>query len=112
MADNFTFVTFITSWKAYQDHLAEALATLTAEQLALRAAPGLRSVGENVLHIMGCRVYWFTEVLGEDGGADAAIAVERRATGPMRAGTRSAGDRRARLHWSRTGPGPRPHLAA
>jgi uncharacterized damage-inducible protein DinB len=66
--DNFTLTTFYTSWKAYQDHLQEALAPLTTEQLALRAAPGLRSIGENALHIIGCRVYWFTEFLGEDGG--------------------------------------------
>jgi uncharacterized damage-inducible protein DinB len=67
MADNFTLATFITSWKEYQDHLAVAVASLTAEQLTLRAAPGLRSVGENALHIVGCRMFWFTEALGEDG---------------------------------------------
>ncbi|HEY7022657.1 MAG TPA: DinB family protein [Ktedonobacterales bacterium] len=66
--DNFTLATFINSWKEYQDHLAEALATLTTEQLALRAAPGLRSVGENALHIVGCRMFWFTEALEEDSG--------------------------------------------
>jgi hypothetical protein len=44
--DNFTRTTFYTSWKAYQDHLTQALAPLTTEQLALRAAPGLRSIGE------------------------------------------------------------------
>lgn len=66
--DNFTLTTFYTSWKAYQDHLKAALAPLTAEQLALRAAPGLRSVGENAMHIVGCRTFWFTEFLGEDGG--------------------------------------------
>jgi uncharacterized damage-inducible protein DinB len=65
--DNFTLTTFYTSWKAYQDRLEAALAPLTAEQLALRAAPGLRSVGENALHIVGCRVFWLTEFLGEDG---------------------------------------------
>jgi uncharacterized damage-inducible protein DinB len=68
--DNFTLATFSTSWKAYQDRLTAALAPLTAEQLALRAAPGLRSIGENALHIIGCRTYWFTEFLGEDGGAE------------------------------------------
>ena len=71
MADNnFTLTTFTTSWKEYQDHLAAALAPLTAEQLALRAAPGLRSVGENALHIVGCRMFWFTEALSEDGGEE------------------------------------------
>ena len=68
--DNFTLTTFSTSWKAYQDHIKAALAPLTADQLALRAAPGLRSIGANALHIIGCRVYWFTEFLGEDGGEE------------------------------------------
>lgn len=66
--DTFTLTTFYTSWKAYQDHLKDTFAPLTAEQLELRAAPGLRSIGENALHIVGCRMYWFTEFLGEDGG--------------------------------------------
>ena len=66
--DNFTLTTFYTSWKAYQDHLTAALAALTAGQLVLRAAPGLRSIGENALHVIGCRTFWFTEFLGEDGG--------------------------------------------
>jgi len=68
--DTFTLTTFYTSWKAYQDHLTEALAPLSAEQLALRAALGLRSVGENALHIVGCRMYWFTGFLGEHGGEE------------------------------------------
>ncbi len=68
--DNFTLTTFSTSWKAYQDHIKGALAPLTAAQLAMRAAPGLRSIGENALHIIGCRMYWFTEFLGEDGGEE------------------------------------------
>jgi uncharacterized damage-inducible protein DinB len=66
--DTFTLTTFYTSWKAYQDHLKETLTPLTAEQLALRAAPGLRSLGETVVHIIGCRRVWFTGFLGEDGG--------------------------------------------
>src|SRR5512146_2678504 len=68
--DNFTLTTFYTSWKAYQDHLKAALASLTAEQVMLRAAPGLRSIGENALHIVGCRTYWFTTFLGEDSGEE------------------------------------------
>ena len=66
--DNFALTTFYASWQAYQNHLKDALVTLTPEQLALRAAPGLRSIGENALHIVGCRVFWFTEFMGEDGG--------------------------------------------
>jgi uncharacterized damage-inducible protein DinB len=68
--DNFTLETFTASWKEYQDHLAVAVAALTDEQLALRAAPDLRSVGENALHIVGCRMFWFTEALEEDGGEE------------------------------------------
>lgn len=66
--DTFTLTTFYTFWKAYLEHIKEALAPLTAGQLGLRAAPHLRSIGEIALHIIGCRVYWFTEFLGEDGG--------------------------------------------
>ncbi len=68
--DNFTLTTFYTSWKEYQDRIKGAIAPLTAEQLELRAAPHLRSIGENVLHIIGCRAGWFTDFLGEDCGAD------------------------------------------
>jgi uncharacterized damage-inducible protein DinB len=68
--DNFTLTTFYTAWQAYQDRLEASLVPLTAVQLALRAAPGLRSIGENALHIIGCRVFWLTEFLGEDGGEE------------------------------------------
>ena len=68
--ESFTLTTFYTEWKAYQDRLKAALEPLTAEQLALRAAPNLRSIGENAAHIVGCRAGWFTYVLGEDGSAD------------------------------------------
>ena len=68
--DNFTLTTFYEQWKKYQEHIKDSIAPLTAEQLALRAAPGLRSIGENTAHIIGCRAGWFSEVLGEDGGAE------------------------------------------
>ena len=71
--DNFTLTTFYTSWKAYQDHIKGALAPLKASQLELRAAPHLRSIGENALHIIGCRAYWFTDFLGEDGGEEMKV---------------------------------------
>ena len=71
--DHATLATFADAWEAYQDRLTSALAPLTAGQLTLRAAPDLRSVGELALHIVGCRMYWFIEFLGEDGGAEAKI---------------------------------------
>ena len=58
--DHFTLTMFYTSWKEYQDHIKGALAPLTTEQLDLRAAPHLRSIGENALHIIACRAHWFT----------------------------------------------------
>src|SRR4051812_38692107 len=68
--DTFTLTTFYISWKAYQDHIKGAIAMLTASQLELRAAPDLRSIGEQALHIIACRAYWFTDFLGEDGGEE------------------------------------------
>ena len=67
--DSFTLTTFYRSWKEYQGHIKEALAQLTSEQLALRAAPDLRSIGENAMHMIGCRIGWFTDTLGEDSSA-------------------------------------------
>ena len=74
--NNFTLTTFYTSWKAYQDHIKGALVPLTAEQLQLRAAPHLRSIGENVLHVIACRAYWFTDFLGEDCGEEMKVYAE------------------------------------
>ena len=71
--DNFTLTTFYASWKEHQDHIKSALAPLNAGQLELRAAPHLRSIGENALHIVGCRAYWFAEFLGEDGGDEMKV---------------------------------------
>jgi len=68
--DTFILTTFTTSWQAYQEHITKAIAPLTASQLALRAAPHLRSIGEQALHIVACRAYWFTGFLGEDGGEE------------------------------------------
>ena len=62
---NFTLDIFYRSWKEHQDALKQAIAPLTPEQLALRAAPGLRSVGEIVAHIIASRVHWFGDFLGE-----------------------------------------------
>ncbi|HEX9036135.1 MAG TPA: DinB family protein [Ktedonobacterales bacterium] len=52
-------------WGAYQRLLLEAVVPLTPDQLALRAAPGLRSAGEIAGHIISARVVWFHEVMGE-----------------------------------------------
>ena len=69
--DNATLTTFYKSWQTYQNNLRDALALLTAEQLTLRAAPDLGSLGEIAAHIIAARTHWFTSFLAED-WADAA----------------------------------------
>ena len=52
-------------WDEYQEQLVKAISPLTAEQLVLRAAPHLRSVGMIAAHIVGARVRWFHRLMGE-----------------------------------------------
>ncbi|EFH80307.1 DinB family protein [Ktedonobacter racemifer] len=75
--DNFTLTTYYTIWKEYQEHVKGAIAPLTAEQLALRAAPHLRSVGENAMHIIGTRIGWFIQILGEEFGEEMSAYLKR-----------------------------------
>jgi uncharacterized damage-inducible protein DinB len=78
---NFTLDKFYQSWREYQDTLKQAIAPLTPEQLALRAAPDLRSVGEIVAHMISSRVHWFGDFLGERGsmpGVESLLAWDRR----------------------------------
>ncbi|MDQ6662353.1 MAG: DinB family protein [Chloroflexota bacterium] len=63
--------TLYKGWDVYQDLLTKAIAPLSPDQLALRAVPHLRSIGENTAHIIGTRVGWFHMLMGE---GDAAIA--------------------------------------
>jgi uncharacterized damage-inducible protein DinB len=54
---------FYQGWETYQELLIKGLSPLTLEQLSLRTAPQLRSIGENVAHIIGVRAGWFYYVL-------------------------------------------------
>jgi uncharacterized damage-inducible protein DinB len=45
-------------------------------QLELRAAPHLRSIGENAVHIVGCRACWFSNFLGEQAGRQMSIYMD------------------------------------
>jgi uncharacterized damage-inducible protein DinB len=56
---------FYEGWSAYQQHLVTSVAPLTAEQLALRSAPTLRSIGNLAAHIIAGRVAWFHLNMGE-----------------------------------------------
>ena len=65
-------LSFYKGWDAYQALLIKAVAPLSSEELALRAAPHLRSVGENVAHLISGRVSNFL-VLGEAGAEMAPL---------------------------------------
>jgi uncharacterized damage-inducible protein DinB len=56
-------------WDSYQQHLIRAIALLTPEQLHLRAAPQLRSLCEQVAHMIAVRARWLYLDLHE-GGAE------------------------------------------
>jgi len=66
MVDQSTVLTTLyQGWNRYQQQLTVAIAPLSAEQLALRAAPHLRSIGELAEHIVGGHVHWMHGMLGE-----------------------------------------------
>jgi uncharacterized damage-inducible protein DinB len=58
---------FYSGWEGYQQRLMQALAPLSAEQLAGTAAPHLRSVNLIARHIVGARARWLRHTLGEGG---------------------------------------------
>jgi len=60
-------------WHTYQQAFSKALTPLDADQLALRAAPNLRSVGEIAAHIIGARARWFYLLMGVGGEAFEAL---------------------------------------
>jgi uncharacterized damage-inducible protein DinB len=64
-----TLAFFSQGWQNYQQQLSIALARLSPEQLALRAAPDLRSIDELARHIIAVRAGWFHFQL-EEGGED------------------------------------------
>ena len=64
---------YYKGWDAYEVLLITAIAPLTDEQLTLRAAPHLRSISENMLHIIAVRARWFHRFMGEGGDDIAAI---------------------------------------
>ena len=51
---------FYKGWDVYQGHLVRAIEPLTAEQLELRIAPHLRSIGLLAKHIVRTRAGWLT----------------------------------------------------
>src|SRR5260370_18926925 len=45
-------------WDTYQELLIKAIEPLSLDQLSLRPAPQLRSIGELATHIIGARAGW------------------------------------------------------
>ena len=69
-----TLATFYKGWEVYQEELTKAITPLSPDQLALLAAPHLRSIGVLAAHIISARVWWFHNIMGE-GNADIALMV-------------------------------------
>lgn len=61
----FPLAPFYKGWDNYQQHLIHALAPLSLEELALRAAPHLRTIGIIATHIIGARARWLYYTLKE-----------------------------------------------
>jgi uncharacterized damage-inducible protein DinB len=64
-APNSTLALLFDEWQLNQEQLKAVLQPLTPEQLQLRAAPSVLSVGQLAQHIIAVRVYWFNGFLGE-----------------------------------------------
>ena len=50
---------FFQGWKDYQEQFTVVLRPLSSEQLTIRVAPNLRSVGEIASHVIAARASWF-----------------------------------------------------
>ena len=59
----FVLAPLYKGWDVYQGLMVKALAPLSDEQLDLRAAPNLRSIGMIARHIIGARARWSYYVL-------------------------------------------------
>ncbi len=79
-----TLQVFYQNWKEYMDTVKVAIAPLTPEQLALRAAPHERSVDEIVQHIVAARADWFHDFMGEGGNEIAQFVQWNAADAPVR----------------------------
>ncbi len=78
-------------WHTYQRALLKALRPLESQQLALRAAPHLRSVGEIARHMIGARARWFHALLNEGGAEFAALGTWDRSDAPERSAAELVG---------------------
>ena len=79
-----TLAFFAQGWQNYQNQLSIAIARLTPEQLALRAAPNLRSIYELACHVIAVRAGWFYFNLQEGDEEFGAFASWSDADSPAR----------------------------
>ena len=71
MSQGGTLAQFYKGWERYQGLLAEAVGSLSVEQLGLGVSPTLRPAWLLAAHIISARVHWFHHVMGE-GSAELA----------------------------------------
>ncbi|HEX6293130.1 MAG TPA: DinB family protein [Herpetosiphonaceae bacterium] len=76
--------TIYDGWHTHQARLIAALTPLTDDQLALRAAPDLRSIGDIARHMIGARARWFYLLMNEGGDAFATLGAWDRPEMPTR----------------------------
>ena len=76
--------TIYGGWHTYQALLIKALTPLTPEQLALHAAPTLRSIEDIATHVIGARARWFYKLMGEGGEEFADLSTLDREGMPTR----------------------------
>jgi uncharacterized damage-inducible protein DinB len=62
-----TLAPFYKGWDVYQEQLVKAIGPLTQEQLELRSAPHMWSVGMLTRHIIAARASWFHGRMGVGG---------------------------------------------
>ena len=113
--------TLYAGWHNYQTLLITALTPLSPDQLALRAAPAIRSMGEIATHMIGARARWFYQLMGEGGDEFAALGTWDRQGMPTRTapelshglettcqGMQAAIARWTPADWQQTYPGEEP----
>jgi uncharacterized damage-inducible protein DinB len=81
---NITLAMMTEGWQTYQREVSKALAPLSPEQLALRAAPHLRSIGELARHMIAARAGWYHDVLHEGDDAFNALSYWNSPGSPIR----------------------------
>src|SRR3712207_1158395 len=76
--------TIFEGWRTYQSLLITAIAPLSAEQLALSTAAGVRTIDDIVRHMIGARGRWFNSLMGEGGQVMADLSTWDRPGSPPR----------------------------